>query len=258
MVFLKLPPGPSFKLKAMPAALIELRRELVQCELCPRLRGWSLQVAHERRRAFAGETYWGLPVPAFGDQAARLLLVGLAPAAHGANRTGRMFTGDRSGDFLYAALYRAGFANRPQSRNRRDGLRLLDARITAAVHCAPPDNHPLPEEFERCRRWLRRELELLPRLRAVLTLGALGHRQFLLAARELGWIERPADFPFAHAARYRLPHGRWLLASYHPSQQNTFTGRLTPAMLDAVLGQARAALAAPSGREPESNAEDTG
>lgn len=229
----------------MPATLLELRRELLDCKLCPRLRAWSQQMASERRRAFAEETYWGLPVPSFGDPEARLLLVGLAPAAHGANRTGRMFTGDRSGDFLYAALHRAGFANQPRSSDRRDGLRLRDVWIAAAVRCAPPENRPSPAEFECCRGWLRRELALLPRLRAIMTLGALAHRQFLLAARECGWLQHPADYPFAHQAGFRLEHGLWLFASYHPSQQNTFTGRLTPAMLDSVLLQARAAVEAP-------------
>ncbi len=226
----------------MTAALTEIQRVLPDCELCPRLRAWSRQVARERRRAFAGEPYWGLPVPSFGDPRARLLLIGLAPAAHGANRTGRMFTGDRSGDFLYAALHRAGLANQPHSRNRQDGLRLRDTWIAAAVRCAPPQNRPTPSEFDACRSWLRRELNALPQLRAVITLGALAHRQFLLAARELGWIGRPAAFPFAHAAQYRLPHGLTLLACYHPSQQNTFTGRLTPAMLDAVLRHAQIVL----------------
>jgi len=214
-----------------------LAREVEACRLCPRLVAWSATVCREKRKAFAAEEYWGRPVPGFGDPEARLLLVGLAPAAHGAHRTGRMFTGDRSGDFLYAGLHRAGFASSPLSRHRDDGLRLRDAYVTAAVRCAPPDNRPTPAELAECRPYLVRELELLAQLRVILTLGGLGHAQLLAAAGA-----RRAQFPFAHGAEYAL--GKWrLLACYHPSQQNTFTGRLTPAMLDTVLARARQVLA---------------
>ena len=195
-----------------------------------------------RRRAFAQEEYWGRPVPAFGDPAARLLLVGLAPAAHGANRTGRMFTGDRSGDFLYAALFRAGFASQPASQHRDDGLKLRDAWLTASVRCAPPGNKPLPEELDACRAWLHAELDHLPRLRVLLSLGRLAHDQLLRTLLERGLPLRRSTLPFAHGCEYLLPNGLVLLGSYHPSQQNTFTGKLTEAMMDGVLERARVLL----------------
>ncbi|HEY7839862.1 MAG TPA: uracil-DNA glycosylase [Terriglobales bacterium] len=220
-----------------PGALATLQCEVAACALCPRLREYGDRIARERRRAFANETYWGRPVPAFGDPQARLLIVGLAPAAHGAHRTGRMFTGDRSGDFLYAALYRAGFASAPVSRHRDDGLRLHSAYLTAAARCAPPGNKPLPEEFARCRPYLARELELLPRLQVILSLGKLAHDQVLLVLQQKLGFPRRSAYPFAHGAEYRIGAFR-LLASYHPSQQNTFTGRLTAAMLDEVLARA--------------------
>lgn len=220
--------------------LQRLTRRIVACRRCPRLVAYGAEVAATRRRAYADHGYWARPVPGFGDPGAWLLLVGLAPGAHGAHRTGRMFTGDRSGDFLYAALHRAGFANQAESRSREDALRLRGAYITAAVRCAPPDNRPTAAEFSNCRGYLRAELASLPRLRAVITLGRLAHRQFLTAAAELALLTRPAAFPFAHGAAYRLPNGWRLLPCYHPSQQNTFTGRLTPAMLDSVLAAARA------------------
>lgn len=222
-------------------SLAALQAEVEACQRCPRLRAYGDQVSATRRKAFAGETYWGRPVPAFGDPAAWLLIVGLAPAAHGAHRTGRMFTGDRSGDFLYAALHRAGLASQPASHDRHDGLRLLGAYITAAARCAPPGNKPLPEEFARCRPYLIRELGLLPHLRVVLALGRLAHDQLLRSLPlEAGAAPlRRSQFPFAHGAEYDLGRFR-LLDCYHPSQQNTFTGRLTPAMLDAVLQKAAA------------------
>ena len=222
---------------ARTQGLAGLAREVEACRLCPRLVAWSAAVCREKRKAFAAEEYWGRPVPGFGDPQARLLLVGLAPAAHGAHRTGRMFTGDRSGDFLYAALHRAGFASTPISRHRDDGLCLRDAYVTAAVRCAPPDNRPTPAEFAQCRPYLVRELELLAQLRVILTLGGLAHAQLLAAVGA-----RRAEFRFAHGAEYQLQDWR-LLACYHPSQQNTFTGRLTPGMLDAVLARARQVLA---------------
>ncbi len=190
-------------------------------------------MGREKRAAFKDEEYWARPVPGFGDPAARLVVVGLAPAAHGANRTGRMFTGDRSGDFLYAALYRAGYANQPTSTDRHDGLVLSDAWITAPVRCAPPDNKPTTLERDTCRPFLDRELALLDRATVFLALGAFGYQAL---GRFLGLRPRPA---FAHGVEARVDDRRWLMGSYHVSQQNTFTGRLTPAMLDEVLLRAR-------------------
>lgn len=225
---------------AASRALEEIERQIIACERCPRLRQYCQEVARTKRRAFADEEYWGKPVPGFGDPRARLVLVGLAPAAHGANRTGRMFTGDRSGDFLYAALYRAGFASQPTSQYRGDGLTLHDTWIAAPVRCAPPDNKPLPEEFDNCRPWLHAELNQLKRVRVVLTLGKLGHDQFLRALLERGVSLRRSDYPFAHGCEYPLPNGLYLLGSYHPSQQNTFTGKLTAALMDSILQRAKA------------------
>jgi uracil-DNA glycosylase len=215
--------------------LAEVEQRIVGCRRCPRLVAWREQVAREKRAAFRDDDYWGAPVPGFGDPSARLLVLGLAPAAHGANRTGRMFTGDRSGDFLYAALHRAGFANQPTSRHRDDGLALSDCWVTAAVRCAPPGNRPTAVERDTCAEYLRGELDLLP-VRVVLALGAFA---WDAALRVLGPVRpRPA---FGHGAQVRLD-GLTLLGSYHVSQQNTFTGRLTPAMLDAVLTTARRLL----------------
>jgi uracil-DNA glycosylase family 4 len=219
-------------------ALAALSAEVVACRRCPRLVDWRERVAAEKRAAFADETYWGRPVAGFGDPRARILVLGLAPAAHGGNRTGRVFTGDRSGDWLFAALWRCGLANQPASRSRDDGLELRDAYVTAAVRCAPPANKPLPEERERCAPYLLRELELLRGLRAVVCLGAFAWDAALRARAALG---EPPPRPrprFGHGAE--LPGEPWpLLGSYHPSQQNTFTGRLTEPMLDAVLLRAR-------------------
>jgi uracil-DNA glycosylase family 4 len=194
---------------------------------------WREQVAAEKRAAFRDEEYWGRPVPGFGDPAARVCVVGLAPAAHGANRTGRMFTGDRSGEFLYAALHRTGFANRPTSVGRGDGLVLDGLWITAPVRCAPPANKPTPEERDRCRPWMERELALLPEVRVFVPLGQFGYQ---VLCGVLGVTPRPA---FGHGAEVVLPDGRAVVSSYHVSQQNTFTGKLTPAMFDAVLLRAR-------------------
>jgi uracil-DNA glycosylase family 4 len=204
------------------------------CRACPRLVAWREQVGREKRAAFRDEEYWARPVPGFGDPAARVALVGLAPAAHGANRTGRMFTGDRSGDFLYAALWRTGFANQPTSVSRDDGLELTGAFITAPVRCAPPANKPTPDERDRCRPFLERELALLTSLRVFVPLGQFGHQ---VLCDLLGVRPRPR---FGHGVATELADGRHIIASFHVSQQNTFTGKLTEAMLDDVLLQARA------------------
>jgi uracil-DNA glycosylase len=214
----------------------------VRCRLCPRLVACRERVAREKVARFRSWRYWGRPVPGFGDSAARLLVVGLAPAAHGGNRTGRIFTGDESGNWLYAALHRAGFANQPTSRERNDGLRLRGAFVTAVVRCAPPANRPTPREIATCRRYLLGELGLLPRVQVIVALGKVAHDGFLAAERARGYpLPRPAP-KFAHGAEHRLPSGLTLLCSYHPSQQNTFTGKLTRPMLDAVFARARALL----------------
>jgi len=206
---------------------------VVACRACPRLVVWREQVATDKRAAFRDDDYWGRPVPGFGDPAARVCIVGLAPAAHGANRTGRMFTGDRSGEFLYAALWRTGFANRPESVWRDDGLALSGAWITAPVRCAPPANKPTPAERDRCRPFLERELALLRDVRVFVPLGQFGYQ---VLCGILGVVPRPR---FGHGAEVELPGGRAIVCSYHVSQQNTFTGRLTEPMFDAVLTRAR-------------------
>lgn len=215
------------------ADLAELEAAVTRCRACPRLVAWREQVAVEKRAAFRDDVYWARPVPGFGDPAAPVVLVGLAPAAHGANRTGRMFTGDRSGDFLYAALWRAGFANQPTSVWPGDGLHLDDAWITAPVRCAPPANKPTPDERDRCRPWLVRELDLLPQARVLIALGAFGYQ---VLCGDLGVRPRPA---FGHGVEVRVPGDLTIVCSYHVSQQNTFTGKLTPDMFDAVLARAR-------------------
>ena len=220
------------------AALHAIEREVVDCRACPRLVHWRETVARERRAAFAGEDYWGRPVPSFGDPRARVLVVGLAPAAHGGNRTGRIFTGDRSGDWLFASLHRCGFANQRTSVHRDDGLRLSDAFIAAAVKCAPPANKPTKEERDTCGRYLEREIDQLSQVRAIVALGAFAWDAVLRAHAALG---RGAVRPkpgFGHLAEVDLGAYR-LIGSYHPSQQNTFTGKLTEPMLDAVFVRAR-------------------
>lgn len=212
----------------------ELYQEIISCRRCPRLVEWRERVALERRAAFAGEQYWGKPLPGFGDPNARLAVVGLAPAAHGGNRTGRIFTGDRSGDWLWAALWRAGLASQATSTRRNDGLEAKDVWVTAVVRCAPPANRPTPAERDNCVGFLERELALLPRLGAVLALGGFA---YAACCRLFGASHPPR---FAHGAELCLPDGRWLVASYHPSQQNTFTGRLTEPMLDAAISRALA------------------
>jgi uracil-DNA glycosylase family 4 len=218
-----------------------LAEEVGACRRCPRLVEWREQVARERRAAFAHERYWGRPVPGFGDPRARLLLLGLAPAAHGANRTGRMFTGDRSGDFLYAALWRAGIANQPTSRDRDDGLELRGAWVSAAVRCAPPQNRPAPSERDACLPWSVRELDLLSEVRAIVCLGAFAWDAALRLVAEVGGPESVPRRPrprFGHGAEVDLERYR-LIGCYHPSQQNTFTGRLTEEMIDAVMARAQ-------------------
>lgn len=213
--------------------------EVEACRLCPRLVAWREEVGRRKRAAYRDEDYWARPVPGFGDPDAHLLVVGLAPAAHGANRTGRMFTGDRSGEWLYRALHRAGYANQPDSIRRGDGLALTGAWITAPVKCAPPANKPAPDERDRCRPFLRRELEALANLRVIVALGAFAYQAM---ASEFGLRPRPR---FGHGVEAELDDGRTLLCSFHVSQQNTFTGRLTAEMLDAVFDRARALGTAP-------------
>src|SRR5882672_4031063 len=212
-----------------------LNEEIVACTKCPRLVRYREKVAREKRRAYREWTYWGKPVPGFGDAHAQLLILGLAPAAHGANRTGRMFSGDRSGDFLYGQLHRAGFANQPHSKHAEDGLVLTGSLISAAVRCAPPDNKPLPEEIRNCLPYLERELELI-HPRAILALGGIALNAYLDLLKGRGLIPSRASYRFAHGASFVLPLGLpRLFAAYHPSQQNTQTGRLTPAMFARVL-----------------------
>lgn len=214
-----------------------LEQRIIACEKCPRLVAWRESIAREKRAAFRDQEYWGKPVPSFGDPRARLLICGLAPAAHGGNRTGRIFTGDRSGDWLYAALYRAGFANQPTSTHRGDGLKLRGCYITACVHCAPPDNRPTLQERDTCLGYLEEELPLLTRVSVILCLGGFAWDGVLRVLRELG--KRAARKPrFGHAAEAVVGEYH-LLGCYHPSQQNTFTGRLTEAMLDKVFARAR-------------------
>jgi len=219
------------------ALLGALNEEIVVCRKCPRLVEYREEVAREKRRAFRDCTYWGKPVPGFGDSRAELLILGLAPAAHGGNRTGRVFTGDRSGDFLYAALYKAGFANQPTSVRRDDGLQLKNAYIAATIRCAPPANKPLPSEIVSCRSYLVREMEILEP-RAVLALGKIAWDAYLEVLRQRGLIRSRAAFPFAHGAEAELPSkGARLFGVYHPSQQNTQTGRVTSAMYEQVFGR---------------------
>lgn len=234
---------------AAPRTLLRaIASDVIGCRRCPRLRAHCERVAREKRAAYREEAYWGKPVPGFGDPEAWLVLIGLAPGAHGANRTGRMFTGDRSGEWLYGELHRQGWASAPVSRGRDDGLALRGVYITAAARCAPPGNRPTPSELARCRPYLARELEALRDVRVRLALGRIGFEAFLRARRDLGL---PAIAPgprFAHGAAHALPEGGFLLCSYHPSQQNTSTGVLTPAMWRAVFDRARQLGEAPGAR----------
>jgi uracil-DNA glycosylase len=221
-------------------SLEDLHAELVACRRCPRLVEWRERVGREKRAAYRDEDYWAKPVPGFGDATARVVIVGLAPAAHGANRTGRMFTGDRSGEWLFRALHRIGFANQPTASHRDDGLVLRDVFVTSAVHCAPPKNVPTSDERARCLDWTVREVRSLPSVEVVVALGGLGYDAVLRMADPLGW-GRPRPKPrFGHGAEIPLGDGPTLLCSYHPSQQNTFTGRLTEEMFDSVFERAAA------------------
>lgn len=219
-----------------------LNNRIARCKRCPRLVTHCRTVAKEKVARYRDEAYWGKPVPNFlppDPEAARLLIVGLAPGAHGANRTGRMFTGDRSGDFLYAAMHRAGLCNQPQSLGKGDGLALIDTVVTSAGHCAPPGNRPTAEELDMCSGYLDQTFEALPELGAVLSLGQIAHRAVLGVYRRRHVIERLADYRFGHGAVFTFDNAPTLVCCYHPSQQNTFTGRLTPDMLLKVLAQAR-------------------
>lgn len=228
------------------AAFDSLNDRIIACEKCPRLRQHCTMVARRKRASFRDWDYWGRPVPNFlpatNPAAARLLIVGLAPAAHGANRTGRMFTGDRSGDFLYDVMHAAGFASQPTAASRGDGLALIDCAITAIVHCAPPDNKPALDEQANCRPWLEQTFDALPDLRAVLCLGRLAFDAVMLLYRQRRWMAQCGRLAFAHGAVYRFDAAPTVLCSYHPSQQNTFTGRLTRQMLLDVFVQARRLL----------------
>lgn len=219
-----------------------LNQEIITCRACPRLVAWREKMAREKRRAYRDWDYWGRPVPGFGDREARLLIVGLAPGGHGANRTGRVFTGDGSGETLIPALYRAGFANQPTSRQRGDGLALIDAFISGIARCAPPKNRPTAAELNNCRPFLIREWELLPRLRVILPLGQMAFNGSLRLLREQGY-ELPR-LKFGHGLHHSVSDSLHLVASYHPSRQNTQTGRLTPAMLNEVFNLARSLIAA--------------
>ena len=231
-------------LKMKPKSLEQVTARIITCRRCPRLVAWREQVAPEKRAAYRSEEYWGRPVPGFGDPEARVLICGLAPAAHGGNRTGRVFTGDRSGDWLYSALHHAGFANQATSTHKLDGLRLTDCYITACVRCAPPDNKPTPEERDQCLGYLVQELRLLKNVRVIVSLGGFAWDGALRALRALG-VEVGRKPRFGHAVEAAVgPYT--LLGCYHPSQQNTFTGRLTRAMLDAVLIMVRALARRPS------------
>jgi uracil-DNA glycosylase family 4 len=219
--------------------LAKLNARIVACELCPRLRAHCTAVAQTRRRAYADWEYWGRPVPSFGDEKARVLALGLAPGAHGSNRTGRPFTGDGSGDFLYPVLHSAGFASQPKATRRDDGMKLTDLWITSVGRCAPPGNKPTPVELRKCAPWLDEEMKLLKNLRVVVCLGRIAFDGLLAHEKRMGNLATRADFVFAHGAEYTLPSGLVAIASYHPSLQNTNTGKLTSTMLLSVFMRAR-------------------
>jgi uracil-DNA glycosylase family 4 len=216
-----------------------LNARIAACELCPRLREYGAEVARTRRRAYLGCEYWGRPVPSFGDEQARVMVLGLAPGAHGSNRTGRMFTGDGSGDFLFPTLYEAGFASQPKAVSRNDGMKLTGLWIGAVVRCAPPANKPTPEELRTCAPWLAEELRLLTELRVVVCLGKIAFDGLLAHAKQSGQLASRSGFVFAHGAEFTLPGGLKVIASYHPSLQNTNTGKLTRPMFLAIFNRAR-------------------
>jgi uracil-DNA glycosylase family 4 len=220
-------------------AIAELNARVVNCERCPRLRAYCAEVARVKRRAYLDQEYWGRPVPSFGDPLARVLILGLAPGAHGSNRTGRPFTGDGSGNFLYPVLYEAGFASQPISTSRDDGMTLHDAWITAVVRCAPPGNKPLPEEIVNCASYLDEEIAALPRLRVVVCLGKIAFDGYVAHLIRSGAIARRGHLHFAHGAEFAVPEGPHLIATYHPSLQNTNTGKLTAAMFLRIFQRAR-------------------
>jgi uracil-DNA glycosylase len=223
----------------MASALSILNNEITVCTRCPRLVEWREQVGREKRRAFLDHEYWARPVPGFGDPRARVLILGLAPGAHGSNRTGRPFTGDKSGEFMYPILHKVGFASQPTAWHRDDGLKLMDCYITAAVRCAPPDNKPLPSEIANCAPYLDRELQILKDVRVVVALGKIAFDAYVNHLRRHGILADKKGLLFGHAAAYRLPNGITLLASYHPSNQNTATGKLTAPMFEGVFQEAK-------------------
>jgi len=223
----------------MPSALAVLNKEVVNCNRCPRLVAYREQIGREKRRAYREHEYWARPVPGFGDPKARVLILGLAPGAHGSNRTGRPFTGDASGKFMYPILYKVGFASQPTAEHRDDGLKLLDCYITAAVRCAPPDNKPMLSELANCAEYLDRELTILKQVSVVVALGKIGFDAYLAHLKRMGVLQRSTGYKFGHAAAYEMPNGVTLLASYHPSNQNTATGKLTAKMFEHVFQQAK-------------------
>lgn len=224
---------------ATATVLKQLDESIVSCELCPRLREYCQRIAETKRAAYRDQTYWGRPVPGFGDLRPRILVLGLAPGAHGANRTGRMFTGDGSGYFMYPVLHDAGLANQPTAVSRDDGLKLKHTRILSIVRCAPPDDKPTPQEIRNCAPFLAREIDALPTVRVVLCLGKIAFDSYLRYLHQSGIISRKSEYKFAHAAEYTLPNGIQLLASYHPSLRNTNTGRLDRSMFLKVFVRAR-------------------
>lgn len=225
--------------KAMPSALKILHDEVVSCTRCPRLVSYREQIGREKRRAYRDHEYWARPVPGFGDPKARVLILGLAPGAHGSNRTGRPFTGDASGKFMYPILYKVGFASQPNAEHRDDGLKLIDCYITAAIRCAPPDNKPLLSELLNCAEFLDRELSILKNVKVVVALGKIGFDAYLSFLKRKGLIRNRGGYEFGHGASYTMPNGVILLASYHPSNQNTATGKLTAQMFEGIFHQAR-------------------
>lgn len=229
----------ALRIVPMPAALTVLNKEIIACTKCPRLVDYREQIGREKRRAYRDHEYWARPVPGFGDPRARLLILGLAPGAHGSNRTGRPFTGDASGNFMYPILHRVGFASQPNAEHRKDGLELTDCYITAAVRCAPPDNKPLPSELANCSHYLDRELAILQNLKVVVALGKIGFDAYLAHLKRTGVLAQKAGIVFGHAKRYEMPNGVTLIASYHPSNQNTATGKLTAAMFESVFRSAK-------------------